>query len=492
MTTLERPRHDRRNHVPPILWSLAVLMFGLLVLWRYGGTAAAPTTFNVEVVSAPASAQPGSTVTISWRLTGDENVSINKLYFGYSPCNTFTCYSYSTTNQPGPPGQYTATLAVDATIYFRVVAGTGPVTKETSEQTIRVPQVFPPYFTSSRAVCYPWAGDVVTATWSINTANLPFDGTSFHWDTASQAERHEYANAPPVTDLGANQYRATLTVPDGVEAIFGATSLEVNNWSLWSGESSLAVGPGRFLGFRPLPPYLPRGRPVEIGWEADAGHSSSSVQSALLYDTVSHAGAPALGSYPFLVENYGGGAGGSVTLNVPTEGERLFMRAYIWDYYNCMAGNNESPEIWLPIQNPLEVTWQSVPAGASRGSTITVGWNVAGKQNVGLTRVEADLDGDNYFDPQEYWSPNQSGGMGVYTAEVPVPLSASTLRLRALASDGIVYYSEIRTIPLSGDQQTPTPTATRTPTATATATPTPTPTATARPDLRLWLPVLVR
>jgi len=492
MTTPRSVRHERRNAHPAFLWSLVLVILGAMMLLRHPGATAAPATVGVELVSAPTVAQPGAPVTITWRVTGGEGVGINKVYFGYSSCSTFTCYSYSTANQPGSAGQYTATLSIDATIYFRVVAGTGLVVAETPEQVIRVPQVFSPFLASSRANCYPWPGDVVTATWTINTADLPFQGTSFHWDTGSHAGTPDYPNAPPVTPIGYNQYRAALTVPNEVGEIFGAARLDVNDWSLWSAETSLRIGPGRFLGFQPLPPYLPRGRPVEIGWNADAGHSGSSVQSALLYDTVSHEGEPALGSYRFLSENYGSGANGKVTLDVPTVGERLYMRAYIWDYYNCMAGSNDSSEISLPIQDPLNVTWQKTPASAMRGSPITVEWNISGKQSAGLTRVEADFDGDSVFGPDEYWSPNQNGGMGTYSASVPVPVSATTLRLRALASDGVVYYSEVRTIPLTGDQQTATPTATVTLTPTATGTPTITATPSPTPRSRLWLPVLLR
>lgn len=488
MTTLSSLRHDRRRARPAFLWLLALVMLGALILWRHTGADAAPATVGVELVSAPTVAQPGSTATIVWRITGDEKLTINKVYFGYNSCSTASCYSYSTANQPGAAGQYTATLSVDATIYFRVVASNGVVTKETPEQIIRVPQVFSPFLASSRSNCYPWPGDIVTATWTINRAALSFEDTSFHWDTATHAGTHNYPYAPGVSQVGSNEYQALLTVPNDAEEIFGAARLDINGWNLWSSEASLRVGPGRFRGFRPLPPYLPRGRTIAIAWDAEVGFQSSSVQSALLYDTVSHAGEPALGSYPFFVESHGSDGGGRVNLGVPTSGERLYMRAYVWDHYNCMGGNNESQEVSLPIQAPLDVLWLSTPNSAARGGSITVEWYVGGKQSVGTTRVEADFDGDNVFGADEYWSPNQSGGMGIYSADVPVPASAATLRLRALASDGIVYYSQVRTIPLTGDQPTPTPTATVTRTPTAT----PTPTATAPTIRSLWLPLLIR
>lgn len=487
-----------------LLFTLGTLILSALAGLQRPDAHAAPATFGVELVSAPAAAPAGSEVTITWRVTGDQNVGINKVYYGGGPCAAPpSCYPASTANQPGGAGVYSATLTVNSMIYFRVLAGTGLETKYTSEYTIRVPSVYSYFDLGS---CYPRPGDTFTVAWTIETAGLPLQGTGFQWDTVPRRETHAYRyTASGAKEIEKNRYEATITVPGDAEGVYGAAYLDVGGWRIWSWEDGRGIGPGRFLAFHPLPPYVPRGGGATVGWDVRIGKSPlySDLDNYLffvLYDTVSHADEP-LGNWPLgvyrfytydIFSNHGPGdiIGADIRFTVPAEGERLYLRGWIWDPFNCIA-EQASPEISLRIEEPLSVIWQRTPESAGRGSTITVTWEVSGKTSVGLTRVEADYSGNFTFNPQ-YQSPHQSGGMGTYTAEVPVPGTAQALRLRAVASDGVVYYSDIRTLPLSGPLQTATPTpsvtATSTPTTTPsltatgtrtpTATPTPTPTAT--------------
>lgn len=463
-------------------FSIPVLVFLLLVvglIWYQPHLAAAPATFDVQLTSAPTVAYPGSTVTIVWRVTGDQNVGINKVYYGWQPCATPpSCYPSSTTNQPDGPGTYTATLTVNWTIYFRVLAGTGLETKYTPEYVIRVPYVSDLSF-SHNSRCGPLSGDTVTATWTADAIGFPSHVTALHWDTVSRADTHAYSYVAAGVPIGGNQYRAVLTMPGGVDKIFGAARLDVSVGPVWSGERYQYRGPHRFIAFRSLPPYLPAGRTVQIGWEQYGGDYEFAVQSNLFYDTVSHVG-QGYGSYPGVAPwpDTARGNRVQVSMSVPN-GERVYMRTHMWS--GC-GPQPESPEVSLPVQPPLEVSWYNTPVSATRDSTISVAWEVSGKQSVGLTRVEADYDaGENFY--LDYQSPNQSGGMGVYTADVPVPVWAEALKLRALASDGVAYHSEVREIPLTGELQTATPTgvatSTSTPTASATPTATSTPTSTA-------------
>lgn len=511
----------------------AALFLAVGVLWFEPRAGAAPATFNVEVISVPPSVvAPDTMVTIVWRITGDQNVGINKVYYG-GHCDTPpSCYANSTPNQPGGPGVYSATLTVSSGFYFRVVVGTGLETKYTAEYRVRAPSI---YSGLGPSICYPRPGEPVHARWTIDTAGLPLQGTGFRWDTISRSDTHGYRYS--VSDISEiekdRQYEATFPAPPDAEVVFGAAYMDVNGWRIWAWEEQNGVGRGRFLRFRSLPRYVPHGGSSVFSWDFKLGRASLSsdnrgtITHFLFYDTVSHADEPLVGEYPFSVYRYLSSTGWSrltaestVFFSVPTEGDRLYFRA--WTKAGCMD-EPASPELSLPIGEPISLRWRRTPNSPMRGTTITVTWEVFDKVTwVDRTYVEADYLGWQPY-TVHYRSPSQSGPAGLFTVEVPVPSDAQALVLRPFADDGHPYYGPTRTLPLSGELRTatptpdvtwtPTPTATsmpsptRTSTRTPTATSTPSPTrtwtgtATARPTTtatlavvwrRLWLPVLRR
>lgn len=107
-------------------WGLALLLVALVAAQGR----AAPAAVTVQIIAYPTAVPRGGSATIVWRVESSATLGHNNVHYGLSSCPDrgadLRCYPLDTPNQPGGPGDYSATISnITQPIYFRAHASTG-------------------------------------------------------------------------------------------------------------------------------------------------------------------------------------------------------------------------------------------------------------------------------------------------------------------------------------------------------------------------------
>jgi hypothetical protein len=278
-------------------------------------------------------------------------------------------------------------------------------------------------------------GRTVVINWSIPTiAGNYIDNTSVYWDTTSHAEDIDKANYPyrseelPGDD--SRSYEVELTLPSEESTVYFVVQCSVRDRDWYSDmEHEIAVRVEPTVSLVSSPEVVFQGHNASITWTVTDAVASEVTQTAIHWDTETHAGNIDVSFYPQVSELLVGEADATydVTITVPADAGRVYFIVHALvlgeDFYADYEYSIELhviPDIVVDdlkesafVGTVMGIGWSLTGLAAEEGYVATVHWDTASHSG--------DLDKANYA----FASPQLLGeGTGHYEINITLPEEA--------------------------------------------------------------------
>jgi len=414
-------------------------------------------------VTAPVAAFKGTNAVINWSIpttsgAHTQNTSVFWDTVSHADDINGSNYAHHSDVLPGDDMRtYEVTLAMPdelGSVYFVVhctIKMHGYEFYTATEHTIEI--IERPTVTMTQYAESAFEGEGVQFTWTVSAPAGAVEETAIHWDTASHAGSLDIASYPEVSVwmIGEDDrtYDVTFEMPDGVGTLyFIAHALVLGEDFYVTEELSIVIREVPTITVTQSPAMAFVGADVHFVWTVDAPTSAVS-ETAIHWDTVSHAGALDVSAYPeasvWMIgeddQTY------DVTFEVPDEAGTLYFIAHALVYGRDFY---VAEELSIVIRELPTVAITSYGDEAFMDEKVAITWEVTGALETDnfITMVHWDAV-SHMDDPLTANYVEHSYGIewkeaGVYTYNLELPGWVGTIYLMASADvAGMTFVSPI-------------------------------------------------
>jgi hypothetical protein len=344
------------------------------------------------------------------------------------------------THQLLTPYYFNITLPDEQSIVYILVHSliNGRDFYDSSERSIAV---YPEPEFEVTAPAAAFKGTNVVINWSIPTTGGTYiESTSVYWDTVSHASAMEVGNYASRSDVLAGDdsrsYEVTITVPDEAGTVYfiAHCSLKLYGYEFTTEtEHTIDVIEEPVVTVNVYPEEAFVGADVQFVWTVSAP-AGAVEETAIHWDTTSHAGALDVASYPHASVWMIGEDDMTydVTFEMPESAGTLYFIAHAKvlgeDFY-------VPAELSITIRDMPTVSITSYPEEANVGGIATIDWEVTGALETDTFGTFVHWDTASHVDeplPSNYAEHSESIGFdlaGVYSFQLTLPDTAGTVYL---------------------------------------------------------------